>query len=298
MSQCENLRRKLESGNIVKVCGAFDAMSAKLVEINNFDAIWSGSFAISSTHGVPDASILTMTEFFDVASTMTQTCNIPVIADCDTGYGGPSNVMHMVKKYEQAGIAAVCIEDKTFPKRNSLLKDGSNELISEKEFVAKILAAKDAKKDKNFMVIARVESLISGLSMDTALKRAEAYEEAGADAILIHSKQKDPSEIFEFADSFKGNSPIIVIPTTYDTVKIDELKQHQIKMVIYANQTLRAAHKSMQDLLKSLSTAESISSVNDKLSDMESIFKLQKMYEMENEEKEFEEKLKKLGYID
>ncbi len=297
MSQSENLRKKLDSKSIVKVCGAFDAMSAKLVEINNFDAIWSGSFAISSTHGVPDASILTMTEFFDVASNMAQTCDIPIIADCDTGYGGPSNVMHMVKKYENAGIAAVCIEDKTFPKRNSLLKDGSNELISEKEFVAKILAAKDAKKNKDFMIIARVESLISGLSMETALKRAEAYEDAGADAILIHSKQKNPDEIFEFADSFKGNCPVVVIPTTYDTVKINELESHNIKMVIYANQTLRAAHKSMMNLLKILKNSENISSVNDKLSSMESIFELQSMYEIENKEKELEEKLKKLGYI-
>lgn len=297
MSQSENLRKKLDSKSIVKVCGAFDAMSAKLVEINNFDAIWSGSFAISSTHGVPDASILTMTEFFDVASNMAQTCDIPIIADCDTGYGGPSNVMHMVKKYENADVAAVCIEDKTFPKRNSLLKDGSNELISEKEFVAKILAAKDAKKNKDFMIIARVESLISGLSMETALKRAKAYENAGADAILIHSKQKNPDEIFEFADSFKGNCPVVVIPTTYDTVKINELESHNIKMVIYANQTLRAAHKSMMNLLKILKNSENISSVNDKLSSMESIFELQSMYEIENKEKELEEKLKKLGYI-
>ena len=297
MSQSENLRKKLDSKSIVKVCGAFDAMSAKLVEINNFDAIWSGSFAISSTHGVPDASILTMTEFFDVASNMAQTCDIPIIADCDTGYGGPNNVSYMVKKYENAGIAAVCIEDKTFPKRNSLLKDGSNELISEKEFVAKILAAKDAKKNKDFMIIARVESLISGLSMETALKRAEAYEDAGADAILIHSKQKNPDEIFEFADSFKGNCPVVVIPTTYDTVKINELESHNIKMVIYANQTLRAAHKSMMNLLKILKNSENISSVNDKLSSMESIFELQSMYEIENKEKELEEKLKKLGYI-
>ena len=297
MSKSEVLRKDLESKSILKVCGAFDAMSAKLVEINNFDAIWSGSFAISSTHGVPDASILTMTEFFDVASNMAQTCNIPVIADCDTGYGGPSNVMHMVKKYENAGIAAVCIEDKTFPKRNSLLKDGTNELISEKEFVAKILAVKDAKQNKDFMIIARVESLISGMSMSTALQRAEAYEEAGADAILIHSKQKNPEEIFEFADSFKGSCPIVVIPTTYDSVKIEELKAHNIKMVIYANQTLRAAHKAMMNLLKILQNSESISSINDRLSSMESIFELQSMYEIENKEKELEAKLKKLGYI-
>ena len=162
-SGVEQLRTKLEKNEILKIGGAFDAMSAKLVELSDFDAVWAGSFAISATHALPDASILTMTEFLSASSSMADACSIPIIADCDTGYGGPSNVMHMVKKYENAGIAAVCIEDKTFPKRNSLLKDGSNELISEKEFVAKILAAKDAKKNKDFMIIARVESLISGL---------------------------------------------------------------------------------------------------------------------------------------
>ena len=237
------LRTKLKENPILKVAGAFDAMSAKLVELSNFDAVWAGSFAISATHALPDASILTMTEFLHAASNMADACSIPIIADCDTGFGGPSNVSHLVKKYENAGIAAVCIEDKTFPKRNSLLKDGANELISEKEFVAKILAAKDAKQNKDFMIIARVESLISGMSMSTALQRAEAYEEAGADAILIHSKQKNPEEIFEFADSFKGSCPIVVIPTTYDSVKIEELQAHNIKTVSYthlrAHETLR-----------------------------------------------------------
>ena len=141
MLQSEILRKKLESKSIVKVGGAFDSMSAKLVEVHGFDAVWAGSFAISANRAVPDASILTMTEFFDAASNMAETCEIPVIADCDTGYGGPTNVSHMVKKYENAGIAGVCIEDKTFPKQNSLLENGKNELLSEKDFVSKILAA-------------------------------------------------------------------------------------------------------------------------------------------------------------
>ena len=121
----------------MKVGGAFDAMSAKLIEINNFDAIWTGSFAISATHALPDASILTMTDFLNVSSSVTESCQIPVIADCDTGFGGPSNVSHTVKKFESAGVAAICIEDKTFPKQNSLLKNGSHQLISEKEFASK-----------------------------------------------------------------------------------------------------------------------------------------------------------------
>jgi len=293
----ELLRKDLDSKSIIKVCGAFDAMSAKLVEYHGFDAIWAGSFAISATHAVPDASILTMTEFFDAASNMAETCKIPIIADCDTGYGGPSNVSHLVRKYENAGIAAICIEDKTFPKQNSLLKNGQNDLISEKDFVAKIIAAKDAKQDQNFMVIARIEALISGAGMDEALKRATAYENAGADAILIHSKKKTPDEVFEFADSWKGNSPVVVIPTTYDTVTLDDLISHKIKMVIHANQTLRAAHASMSRILRQMINTDSLSKVKEEISSMEEIFELQEMYNIKDKEKELEKELKRLGYI-
>ena len=297
MTKSEELRAKIEKKPLLKVGGAFDAMSAKLVETCGFDAVWAGSFAISATHALPDASILTMTEFFDVASNMSSTCEIPIIADCDTGYGGPSNVHHMTRKYERAGIAAVCIEDKTFPKQNSLLENGKNDLLSEKEFVAKILAAKEARSNKNFIIIARVEALISGAGMKEAIKRADAYENAGADAILIHSKQKTPDEIFEFTDSWKGSVPIVVVPTTYDSVKISDLSSHNIKMVIYANQTLRVAHMAMTKLLQELVKADRISEVKDKISTMQDIFDLQQMYGIKNKERELEEKLKKLGYI-
>ena len=297
MSNLSDLRNKLREKPMLMVGGAFDAMSAKLVELSGFDCVWAGSFAISATHAVPDASILTMTEFFDAASNMAETCKIPVIADCDTGYGGPSNVSHMVRKYENAGIAAVCIEDKTFPKQNSLLENGQNDLISEKDFVAKIIAAKEAKQDKSFMIIARVEALISGVGMDEALKRASAYEKAGADAILIHSKKKTPEEIFKFADLWEGNLPIVVIPTTYDSVKIDELISHKIKMVIYANQTLRATHASLSKILKQMINSNSLSEVKEEISSMEEIFKLQETYDIKTKEKELENELKKLGYI-
>ena len=297
LSKSRMLRKKLESNSIVKVGGAFDAMSAKLVETSGFDAVWAGSFAISATHALPDASILTMTEFFDAASSMASTCEIPIIADCDTGYGGPSNVTHMVKKYESAGISSVCIEDKTFPKQNSLLENGKNDLLSEKEFVAKILSAKQARNDKDFLIIARVEALISGAGMNEALKRATAYENAGADAILIHSKQKTPDEIFEFADSWKGSVPIVVVPTTYDSVKISELSLHNVKMIIFANQTLRASHLAMTKLLREMVDTEHISTIEQEMSTMQDIFNLQEMYDIKSKEKKLEEELKKLGYI-
>ena len=297
MSRSDILRNELESKSILKVGGAFDAMSAKLVENSGFDAIWAGSFGISATHALPDASILTMTEFLNVASNMEEACNIPIIADCDTGFGGPSNVSHMVKKYEKVGIAAVCIEDKTFPKQNSFLENNKQELLSEKEFVAKIIAAKEAKENSNFMIIGRTEALISGLGMKEAVKRANAYEKAGADAILIHSKQDSPEEIFEFSESWGGTLPLVVVPTSFPTVKIDELISHKIKMVIYANQTLRATHAIISKVLEQLKNSASISDLSIDMTSMQEIFQLQETYNIKKQEEKIEKDLKKMGYI-
>ena len=298
MSKCDILRKDLESKPILKVGGAFDAMSAKLVENSGFDAIWAGSFGISATHALPDASILTMTEFLNVASNMEDACDIPIIADCDTGFGGPSNVTHMVKKYEKTGVAAVCIEDKTFPKQNSFLENSKQELLPEKEFVAKIIAAKEAKENSNFMIIGRTEALISGLGMKEAVKRANAYEKAGADAILIHSKQDSPEEIFEFSESWGGTLPLVVVPTSFPTVKIDELISHKIKMVIYANQTLRATHAIISKVLEQLKNSASINDLSIDMTSMQEIFQLQETYNIKKQEEKIEKDLKKMGYID
>ena len=297
MDNSDLLRELLNKKDILKVGGAFDAMSAKLIEINNFDAIWTGSFAISATHALPDASILTMTDFLNVSSSITDSCKIPVIADCDTGFGGPSNVSHTVKKFESVGVAAICIEDKTFPKQNSLLKNGIHQLISEKDFVAKIMAAKEAKVNKNFMIIARTEALIAETGMDDALARATAYESAGADAILIHSKKTTPDEIFEFSKLWDGNIPLVVVPTTYPSVSIDDLIKNNFKMIIYANQTLRASYTAMNNVLKQLDTSKRITDIKQEISSMEDIFSLQEMYEIKNQEKIIDENLKKMGYI-
>jgi len=297
MTKSEALRKDLESKSILKVGGAFDAMSAKLVEIGGFDAVWSGSFAISATHALPDASILTMTEFLNASSNMEEACNIPIIADCDTGFGGPTNVSHMVKKYEKAGIAAVCIEDKTFPKQNSFLEDSKQELLPEKEFVAKIIAGKEAKENPNFMIIARTEALISGMGMKEAIKRANAYEKAGADAILIHSKRDSPEEVFEFSESWGGTLPLVVVPTSFPTVKVDELISHNIKMIIYANQVLRATHAIISKVLEQLQNSASINDISVDMTSMQKIFELQETYNIKKQEEKIEKDLKKLGYI-
>ena len=297
MSSVEILSKNLNSKPLLKIGGAFDAMSAKLVELNNFDGIWASSFAISATHALPDTSIMTMTEFLGVTKSMVDSCKLPVIADCDTGFGGTANVSHMVKKYEDAGVAAVCIEDQVFPKKNSLLENSHHELIAEKEFVSKIIAAKNAKKDPNFIIIARTEALIANVGMKEAIKRALAYEKAGADAILIHSKKQTADEIFEFSDSWGGDIPLVIVPTSYPSITLKQIQSHKIKMVIYANQCLRSAYASMSKILKQIISSNSLSDVSEPMSSMEEIFKLQEMYNIENQEKDIEEKLKKLGYI-
>ena len=297
MTNSENLRKIIETKPIVKVGGAYDALSAKLVETSGFDAIWAGSFAISATHALPDASILTMTDFLRVAENMVDSCNIPVIADCDTGFGGPANVSHAVKKYEKAGVAGMSIEDKTFPKQNSLLKNSIQKLLPEKDFVAKIIAAKESKKDPNFMIIARTEALIAEKGMDEALRRAKAYEKAGADAILIHSKKNTPNEIFEFSEKWNEGIPLVVVPTSYPSVKISELISRKIKMVIFANQSLRVAHYVISKALEEIIQNESLDEVKINMSSMEDIFNLQEMYKINDQEKMIENDLKKMGYV-
>ena len=297
MTNSENLRKRIETKPIVKVGGAYDALSAKLVETSGFDAIWAGSFAISATHALPDASILTMTDFLRVAENMVDSCNIPVIADCDTGFGGPANVSHAVKKYEKAGVAGMSIEDKIFPKQNSLLKNSIQKLLPEKDFVAKIIAAKESKKDPNFMIIARTEALIAEKGMDEALRRAKAYEKAGADAILIHSKKNTPNEIFEFSEKWNEGIPLVVVPTSYPSVKISELISRKIKMVIFANQSLRVAHYVISKALKEIIQNESLDEVKVNMSSMEDIFNLQEMYKINDQEKMIENDLKKMGYV-
>ncbi len=159
MSQVPTKPRKLrelfENDGVVRIVGAHDGLGAKLVELSGFDGVWASGLEISASHALPDANILTMTQYLEAASIMNDAVSLPVIADCDTGYGNSNNVMHMVRKYEAAGIAAVAIEDKKFPKVNSYVP-GRQELASVAEFVGKILAAKNTQQTKDFMIITTI----------------------------------------------------------------------------------------------------------------------------------------------
>ena len=283
MNKTRKLRELFNSNKLIRVMGAHNALGAKLVEKSGFDAVWASGLEISTSYALPDANILTMTDFFNAASSMNEAVNIPVIADCDTGFGNSNNVIHLVRKYEAAEIAAVCIEDKLFPKVNSFIP-GRQELASIAEFVGKIFAAKNAQNGPDFMVIARVEALIAGWEMEEALKRAHAYTDAGADAILIHSKSGSPGEIYEFVDKWHNQAPLVVVPTKYYDVTTEELQEKRISMVIYANHGIRASISAMSEVFSSVYTSGGTASVEDKIATLDEVFELQGMPQMKESE--------------
>lgn len=287
MNARQQLRKMMqEPERVIQTVGAHNALGAKLVEQNGFDAVWASGFEISTAHAKPDANILTMVEFLNAAAQMADATTLPVIADCDTGFGNVNNVIRMVRDYEKAGIAAVCIEDKVFPKMNSFIP-GYQSLAPKDEFAAKIRAAKDTQQDPDFVVIARVEALIAGHGMEEALERAAAYDNAGADLILIHSKQKDPGEIFEFSRRWTSETPLVVVPTTYPSITLADMVEHNIKMTIYANQALRAAVKAMNAVLAQLKESGSLLAIQDQLSPMDQLFELQGLKDMIKQEEHY-----------
>jgi phosphoenolpyruvate phosphomutase len=245
------LRELLSRKKIATCAGAHNAAGARLAHTCGFEAIWSSSFEISASYCVPDASILSMTEYLQAARSICSTVPIPVIADCDTGYGNEANVGYAVTLFEAAGVSAISIEDQVFPKTNSLIR-GAQQLVSIAEFEAKINAAKCAQTDPAFVVIARVEALIAGAGQQEALDRGHAYADAGADAILIHWNQRNLEPIATFLRQWKRKLPVIVVPTTYFDVSATELQQLGASMVIYANHGLRCALTAMEDGFKAI----------------------------------------------
>jgi phosphoenolpyruvate phosphomutase len=256
--------------------GAHNALGARMAELVGFEGVWASSLEISASFGVPDASILTMTELHQAAQSMVGAITIPVVADCDSGFGNETNVMNMVRKYEAAGVAAICIEDQRFPKLNSL-HHSRHDLAPVAEFAAKIRAAASARQNADFMIIARVEALIAGYSLSEALDRGHQYVDAGADAVLIHSKEATTDQVAAFASAWDGHAPLVVVPTTYYSAHTAELQALGIKMVIYANQGIRAAVRAMLEVFEMILASGSTRAVEDRIAPLGLIFALQEM---------------------
>lgn len=275
-SKSRRLRELFSGDRVIRAVGAHDAMTARLIEAAGFEAIWASSLELSASHAVPDAGLVTMTQYLDAAEDMDAAASLPVIADCDTGFGGPLNVEHLVHRYERRGIAAVCIEDKVFPKMNSFAAV-AHPLVTIEEFADKIASGKASQRDPDFMLFARTEAFIADHSLGEALERGYAYAEAGADAVLVHSRMERADQVLEFAAQWHSDVPLIAIPTTYHGVHEQELHDAGYRLVIYANQVIRAQIGAVSTMLSRLAAEGRAGSVESQIVPIRDLFKLQGM---------------------
>lgn len=281
----ERLRKALQPAKPAIAMSSHNALSAKLVEEAGFDAVWVSGFEISASHAVPDASILPMSVNLEVTRSMSAVTDLPLVVDIDTGFGNAVNVAYSVPQFEAAGATAVVLEDKFFPKDSSLRAGGRHSLVTIPEFQGKIGAAKAS---SSLVVIARTEALIAGLGQDEALARAEAYAEAGADAILVHSKQKTPDEILAFCAAWNGSVPLVIVPTNYPSLSFDEVAAlGKVGLVICGNHAIRAAVGSMRRVFASILQTRGLAAVEGDIPAVKDIFELQGDGRMRDVEKEF-----------
>ena len=282
------LRDKMAGTGLVHIMAAHSPLSARLAKEAGFDGIWASGFELSALYGLPDVSLISMTQHLEMLRAMADRVDLPIVADIDTGFGNAINVIHAVQQYERAGAAAVVIEDKSFPKVTSLIADGRQDLLPIEEFQGKIEAACKTREDSAFLVIARDEALIAGLGENEALKRAAAYEEAGADMILIHSKKKTPDEVESFVRAWKGRVPIVIVPTAYPEMNAERIRAlGKIKMVIYGNHAVRAAVTAMKDVFAAILKDGGIQNVDKRIVSVEEIFRLQDMEQVKINEKRY-----------
>ena len=254
----KKLRQLIKTQEIVKIIEVHSGLTGIIAEktivesegkMNQFDGMWLSSLCDSTAKGKPDIELVDMSSRISTIEDIMECTTKPIIIDGDTG-GLSEHFVYNVRSLERIGVSAIIIEDKTGLKKNSLF---GNEVVQTQDtienFCSKIKDGKKAQLTDDFMIIARIESLILEQGMEDALTRAFAYVEAGADGIMIHSRRKSPDEIFEFCDKFREknqNTPIVVVPTSFNTVYEKEFAQHGVNIVIYANQLTRSAFPAMQ----------------------------------------------------
>ena len=266
---------------------AHNGLSAKIAEEAGFEGIWGSGLSISAALGVRDNNEASWTQVLEVVEFMADATSVPILLDGDTGYGNFNSARRLVMKLEQRGVAGVCMEDKIFPKTNSFLRSTAQPLADMEEFAGKIRAAKEAQRDDDFVVVARVEALIAGHGMEEALKRGEAYRKAGADAVLIHSRERHPDEILQFKKEWGDRLPLVIVPTKYYTTPTEVFREAGFKIVIWANHLMRSALTAMQAAAKQIFTAQTLIGVEEKVAPLAEVFRLQGESELEQAEKAY-----------
>lgn len=287
MKKTSQLKSLIASPGLAYLMEAHNGLSAKIVEEAGFAGIWGSGLSISASLGVRDNNEASWTQVLDVLEFMGDAVTIPILLDGDTGYGNFNNMRRLVRKLEQRDIAGVCIEDKLFPKTNSFIGGENQPLADMDEFCGKIKAAKDTQSDDDFMVVARLEAFIAGWGLDEALRRAEAYHNAGADAILCHSKKTDSTDIDAFMKEWANRGPVIIVPTKYYSVPTAHFQNLGVSTIIWANHNIRSAVKAMQDTTRRIFEDKSLINVESKISSVGELFRLQGADELKEAEKKY-----------
>jgi phosphoenolpyruvate phosphomutase len=269
------LRRLLTSDPLAFIMEAHNGISARIVEEAGFPGVWASGLALSAQFGVRDNNEASWTQVVDMVEFMADATSVPILLDGDTGYGNFNNMRRLVRKLEQRGIAGVCIEDKLFPKTNSFIDGERQELADIDEFCGKLAAGKDSQSDDDFCIVARVEAYIAGWDTREALRRAEAYHAAGADAILIHSAWSKPDQILEFARAWANRAPLVIVPTKYYSTPTSVFREAGISLVIWANHLIRSAVEAMQETARQVFVEETLVAVEDRIASVKEIFRLQ-----------------------
>ncbi len=281
------LKNMLNSAQTEFILEAHNGLSARIVEEAGFKGIWGSGLALSAQHAVRDNNELSWTQVVEQLAFMTDVTQIPILLDGDTGYGDFNNMRRLVRKLGQIGVAGVCIEDKLFPKTNSFIQGEAQPLEDIPTFCGKIQAGKDSQTDDDFCIIARVEAFIAGWGLDEALKRAEAYHAAGADAILIHSKRSQPDEVLEFAREWDNRSPLVIVPTKYYATPTEIFEQAGVSLVIWANHMIRTCITAMQATAANIQDTRSLVESEGRIATVSEIFRLQGADELLEAEKRY-----------
>jgi len=281
------LKGMLKGQGLSFLMEAHNGLSAKIAEEAGFEGIWGSGLSISAALGVRDNNEASWTQVLEVVEFMADATTVPILLDGDTGYGNFNSARRLVMKLEQRGVAGVCMEDKIFPKTNSFLRSTAQPLADMEEFAGKIRAAKEAQRDEDFVVVARVEALIAGHGMEEALKRGEAYRKAGADAVLIHSRERHPDEILQFKKEWGDRLPLVIVPTKYYTTPTEVFREAGFKIVIWANHLMRSALTAMQVSAKQIFTAQTLIGVEERVAPLAEVFRLQGESELEQAEKAY-----------
>ncbi|QOL13991.1 phosphoenolpyruvate mutase [Dickeya dianthicola] len=269
----QRLREMITSPELSFLMESHNALSAKIAERAGFSGLWASGLTISAALGLSDRNEASWTQVLDVVEFMTDHVDVPILLDGDTGFGNYHNVIRLVKKLCQKHVSGVCIEDKIFPKMNSFLGE-RQKLADIDDFCSKIKAAKDTQFDDDFVIVARTEALISSLGMAEALKRAEHYRQAGADAILIHSKRDSADEVLAFAAEWANRSPLVIVPTKYYSTPTDVFRQAKISTIIWANHSLRSSIVAMREITRHIFENQSINLIEQGIATLEDVFAL------------------------